>query len=134
MVGDDFYCFMREMLSSKFFTEICDFTEEEKAQKEDWIVLVKGMLLLDVHCNLKWEKDDLSDEMLLEYFDWAKEHYGDCQKNTLRSVVKYLEEAFYEEKVTVNKEMRAKIICEGGKAMYKEITPGNFLKDCIVKV
>ena len=128
MERDDFNSFIKEMVSCKFFMEICSFTKEEREQKEDWIALTKGMLLLDVYCNLKWTSEDVSDGGLIEYLMWARESYDDSQKNTLRSVLEYLEEAFFDTRESLYKEIIPSIIVHAGRAMYEEIKPDEFLK------
>ena len=120
MDSGDLYDFMKEMLSTKFFTEMCSFTKEERAQKEDWITLTKGMLLLDVYCNANWKSEVLSDEALIKYIMWAREHYDNCQKNTLRSVIEYLEEVYCKGKRGIAKDTIPELICKAGQAMYAE--------------
>ena len=134
MESNDFYDFMKEIVSNKFFTDICSFTKEEKKQKEDWIVLTKGMLLLDVYCNLKWKSEDISDGGLIGYLEWARKNYDDLQKNTLRSVMEYLEEVFSEINKPPDKEIVPWLICQGGRAMYDNMEPNRFVKCCIVKI
>ena len=123
MDSDDLYDFMKNILSTKFFTEMCSFTKEERGKKEDWIALTKGMLLLDVHCNEKWRSEELSDAALIKYIKWMREHYDNCQRNTLRSVMEYLEEAYCQKKGGIKKEEIPELICKAGQAMYAEVNP-----------
>ena len=118
--------FLKEVVTTEFFTNICDFSIAEREQKEDWIALVKGMLLLDADSESEWESKDLSDATLIAYLDWVRKNYNDCKMNTVRSVVEYLETAFANQKKKIKKESIPKLMCLAAKAMYEEVEPMTF--------
>lgn len=126
MGSDDFNRFLKELVTTEFFTNICDFTKEEREQKEDWIALTKAMLLLDAYSDSKWESKDLSDASLIAYLAWARENYDDCKINTIRSVVEYLEAAFTNKKMGLKKEVIPELMKRAAKAMYEEVEPKTF--------
>lgn len=126
MDSNDFNRFLKEMVTKEFFTNICDFTKEERVQKEDWIALVKGMLLLDADSESEWESKDISDALLIDYLVWVRENNDTCKRNTIRSVVEYLEAAFVNHPKRIKKEWIPKLMYLAEKAMYEEVKPSDF--------
>lgn len=126
MGSNDFNRFLKEVVTTKFFTDICAFTKEEREQKEDWIALTKGMLLLDADGDSEWESKDFLDASLIEYLIWARENYDACKRNTIRSVVEYLETAFVNHQRSIKIEWIPQLMCLAEKAMYEEVEPSDF--------
>lgn len=126
MGSNDFNRFLKEVVTTEFFTDICAFTKEEREQKEDWIALVKGLLLLDAESDSEWKTQDLSDASLIGYLVWARENFDACKRNTIRSVVEYLEAAFVNHPKSIKKEWIPQLMCLAEKAMYEEVEPSDF--------
>ncbi len=126
MGNNDFNSFLKEVVTTEFFTNICEFTKEEREQKENWIALTKAMLLLDAYSDSKWKSKELSDASLIVYLAWARENYDDCKINTIKSVVEYLEDAFVNTKMRIKKEDIPELIKRAATAMYEEVEPKTF--------
>ena len=122
MGSNEFNNFLKEMIANGFFTNVCAFTKEERDQKEDWIALTKGMLLLDAD----YESKERSDAALIAYITWARENYDDCKMNTIKSVVEYLEASFINRKMKIKKGNISILMSRAFQAMYEEVEPKDF--------
>ena len=100
---------INEVLASSFFVN---------KKEEDWRCLVQGMMLLDTRYVNGGEVRD--------YVESIKESYTDQQKNTLKSAIEYLENAFPEGNKDIKTTSMPLLIYLADVAEYEELSPRRF--------
>ena len=101
-VGVEIAEFINELLTSKFFTTSCNFSKAQLKASDDQKVLIQSMMLLDTNNVLDFELKDFSETSILEYSESIRENYSDKQRDTIKSAIEYLTDAFPEK----NKQLR----------------------------
>lgn len=103
--------FFEEILQSEFFAN-----RTMKQKKEEWReCLIRGMMLMDN-----------SNEAIWNYYRWINGIECNMHKNTLRSAIEYLENAFPEGAQYICVEDISILIYLADAAEYKEIEPERF--------
>lgn len=120
--------FINEVLASKFFVNSCNFSKAQFKASDDQRSLIQSMMLLDTNYVPGFELKDFSENSILEYSENIRENYSDKQKNTLKSAIQYLENAFPEKNKNIRKISVPMLIYLADVAEYDEIKP-RFFRD-----
>lgn len=120
--------FINEVLTSKFFVNSCNFSKAQLKASDDQRSLIQSMMLLDTNYVSGFELKDFSENSILEYSECIRENYTDKQKNTLKSAIQYLENAFPEKNKNIRKISIPMLIYLADVAEYDEIKP-RFYRD-----
>ena len=115
--------FINEVLTSKFFVNSCNFSKAQLKASDDQRSLIQSMMLLDTNYIPGFELKDFSENSILEYSENIRETYDDKQKNTLKSAIQYLENAFPEKNKNIRKISIPMLIYLADVAEYDEIKP-----------
>lgn len=109
--------FINEVIAFKFFSNNCN--DERR-------YLIQGMMLLDTHYVNGFELKDFSETSILKYVKSIRENYTDRQKNTLKSAIEYLENAFSEKSKDICMIYIPMLVYLADVAEYAEINPRLF--------
>ena len=120
--------FINEVLASKFFVNSCNFSKAQLKASDDQRSLIQSMMLLDTNYVKGFELKDFSENTILEYSENIREIYNDKQKNTLKSAIQYLENAFPEKNKNIRKISIPMLIYLADVAEYDEVKP-RFFRD-----
>lgn len=120
--------FINEVLASKFFANSCNFSKAQLKASDDQRSLIQSMMLLDTNYVPGFELRDFSENSILEYSENIRENYSDKQKNTLKSAIQYLENAFPEKNKNIRKISIPMLVYLADVAEYDEIKP-RFFRD-----
>ena len=120
--------FINEVLTSKFFVNSCNFSKAQLKVSDDQRSLIQSMMLLDTNYVKGFELKDFSENSILEYSENIRETYDDKQKNTLKSAIQYLENAFPEKNRNIRKISIPMLIYLADVAEYDEVKP-RFFRD-----
>ena len=120
--------FINEVLASKFFVNSCNFSKAQLKASDDQRSLIQSMMLLDTNYMNGFELKDFSENSILEYSEEIREVYNDKQKNTLKSAIQYLENAFPEKNKNIRKISIPMLIYLADVAEYDEVKP-RFFRD-----
>lgn len=120
--------FINEVLTSKFFVNSCNFSKAQFKASDDQRSLIQSMMLLDTNYMNGFELKDFSENSILEYSENIRETYTDKQKNTLKSAIQYLENAFPEKNKNIRKISIPMLVYLADVAEYDEIKP-RFFRD-----
>lgn len=120
--------FINEVLVSKFFVSSCNFSKAQLKASDDQRSLIQSMMLLDTNYVPGFELKDFSENSILEYSESIREIYSDKQKNTLKSAIQYLENAFPERNKNIRKISIPMLVYLADVAEYDEIKP-RFFRD-----
>lgn len=120
--------FINEVLASKFFVNSCNFSKAQLKASDDQRSLIQSMMLLDTNYVKGFELKDFSENSILEYSEEIREVYNDKQKNTLKSAIQYLENAFPEKNKNIRKISIPMLIYLADVAEYDEVKP-RFFRD-----
>lgn len=85
--------FIDGILSGKFFTDICVFSEMQRRKQDDMCTLLQSMLLLD-NKYFGYIYMSISADEVMKYSTFIKGNYSTEQKNKLNSIIEYLTKAF----------------------------------------
>lgn len=117
---------LNELLKEKFFTNSCHFTKTQLKVNDDQKSLLQGMMLLDFKNMEGFELVDFSESSIIQYSEYIHDNYNDCQKDTLKSCVEYLSEAFPEKIRNLRKISIPMVIFLSDVSMDNEIKPRYF--------
>lgn len=120
--------FINEVLASKYFANSCNFSKAQLKASDDQRSLIQSMMLLDTNYVKGFELRDFSENSILEYSENIRENYSDKQKNTLKSAIQYLENAFPEKNKNIRKISIPMLVYLADVAEYDEIKP-RFFRD-----
>lgn len=118
--------FINEMRASKFVVNSCNFSKAQFQVADDKRSLIQSMMLLDANDIPGFELKDFSENSILEYFESIRENYSNKQKNTFRSAIQYLENAFPEKNKNIRKISIPMLVYLADVAEYNEIKPRFF--------
>ncbi len=85
--------FIDSILSGKFFTDICSFSEMQRRKQDDMCTLLQSMLLLDNKYN-DYIYMSISADEVMKYSTSIKNNYSAEQKNRVNDIIDYLTKAF----------------------------------------
>ncbi len=120
--------FINEVLASKFFVNSCNFSKAQLKASDDQRSLIQSMMFLDTNYVKGFELKDFSENSILEYSENIRETYNDKQKNTLKSAIQYLENAFPEKNKNIRKISIPMLVYLADVAEYDEVKP-RFFRD-----
>ena len=118
--------FINGVIASKFFVNSCNFSKAQLKASDEQRSLIQSMMLLDTNYVKGFKLKDFSENSMLEYSEDIRETYNDKQKNTLKSAVQYLENAFPEKNKNIRMISIPILIYLADVAMNMGLKPGFF--------
>ena len=117
--------FIDEILSRKFYTDVCHFTAAQLRRAADQCTLMQSMLLLDVKHN-EYELKSISENDILDYAASLHNNYPEESKERLVAIMDYLEKGFEKKEKFMKKINIPMFIYMADEAMEHDIAAEDF--------
>lgn len=94
LMGVENSIFINQILSGRFFTEKCSFSKMQLKKSDDMCTLLQAMILLDNKYR-DYQFDTISQDEVMKYSQHIKNNLPDEQKERIKRIVGFLDNAFY---------------------------------------